>query len=393
MTRVRAPWSWRTLASMRRASSESTSPSVSTPGLANETAQDGQPGREVGWLDGDRQAPLEAVAQAGLEVGELAGDAVGGEDHLAPAFVERVEGVEELVLGVALALEELDVVDEQHVEVAVAALEPLGALCAQRGDELAGEGLGGRVADAETGRVGGEVVGDRDQEVGLAEAGRAVEEERVVGLRRRLGDGQGRRVGDPVSLADDEAVEGVVGVEVRSLRRDRGLQPLSSSAAKLTSVSSEPGRGKGLAQQARVAPLGPGPDALRGREVEHARLGADDRERLQPELERRRWHGRAQASLDVLPEGVEILFRRVTGHQRPTIAATGGMAEIEPPANAEERFRHARGSAHGLGPRPYTATPDEADLSAEEAEAGEDARFPGADEHARRPGDSQAPAP
>ena len=35
--------------------------------------------------------------------------------------------MEELVLGVALALEELDVVDEEDVEVAVAALEPLGA--------------------------------------------------------------------------------------------------------------------------------------------------------------------------------------------------------------------------------------------------------------------------
>jgi hypothetical protein len=36
--------------------------------------------------------------------------------------------MEELVLGVALTLEELDVVDEQHVEIAVAALELLCAL-------------------------------------------------------------------------------------------------------------------------------------------------------------------------------------------------------------------------------------------------------------------------
>ena len=103
------------------------------PGLANEAAQDGEAGRQVGGLDGDGQAPLEAVAQARLERRELAGDAVGGEDELAAAFVEGVEGVEELVLGVALALEELDVVDEQHVEVAVAPLEPLGAgACAAR---------------------------------------------------------------------------------------------------------------------------------------------------------------------------------------------------------------------------------------------------------------------
>src|SRR6476620_8327182 len=43
--------------------------------------------------------------------------------------------------------------------------------------------------------------------------------------------------------------------------------------------------------------------------------------------------------------------------------------------------------------RPYTATPNEAHLPAEEAEAGEDPRIPGTDEHPRRPGDPQAPPP
>ena len=52
---------------------------------------------------------------------ELAGDAVGREDQLAARLVEGVEGVEELLFGGALALEELDVVDQQHVDVAVAA--------------------------------------------------------------------------------------------------------------------------------------------------------------------------------------------------------------------------------------------------------------------------------
>jgi hypothetical protein len=87
---------------------------------------------------------------------------------------------------VALALEELDVVDEQHVEVPVAALELVRALRTQGGNELAGEGLGSRIADAKAWRAGGEVVGDRDQEMRLPKAGWAVEKERVVGLRRSL---------------------------------------------------------------------------------------------------------------------------------------------------------------------------------------------------------------
>jgi hypothetical protein len=42
--------------------------------------------------------------------------------------VERVERVEELLLEPFLALHELDVVDEQHVDVAVAALERLAVV-------------------------------------------------------------------------------------------------------------------------------------------------------------------------------------------------------------------------------------------------------------------------
>jgi hypothetical protein len=42
---------------------------------------------------------------------------------------------------------------------------------------------------------------------------------------------------------------------------------------------------------------------------------------------------------------------------------------------------------------PYTARADEAHLSAEEAEASEDSRIPGADEHARWPSDPQASPP
>ena len=90
-------------------------------------AQDRQARGEVGRLDVGDEAGLEALAQAVLERLQVAAGAVGGEHDLAAAVVERVEGVEELLLGLGLALEELDVVDEQHVDVAEARLEGLGA--------------------------------------------------------------------------------------------------------------------------------------------------------------------------------------------------------------------------------------------------------------------------
>ena len=116
-------------------------------------AQDRQAGGEVGRLDVGDEPGLEALAQAVLERLQVAGRAVGGEDDLAAAVVERVEGVEELLLGLGLALEELDVVEQQHVDVAEAELEGVGVAGAERGEELVREGLAGRAADGQPGVV------------------------------------------------------------------------------------------------------------------------------------------------------------------------------------------------------------------------------------------------
>ena len=79
--------------------------------------------------------------------------------------------MEELLLGPRLALKELDVVDEEDANAPVGGLERLEGAGVQRAEELVGEGLGGRVEDAEPVTVVGDVVGDRVQQVRLAEPG------------------------------------------------------------------------------------------------------------------------------------------------------------------------------------------------------------------------------
>jgi CO dehydrogenase/acetyl-CoA synthase alpha subunit len=51
-------------------------------------------------------------------------------------------------------------------------------------------------------------VADGVDQVGLAETGAAVDEQRVVGAARIVGDLDGRRPGQIVGLADDQIVEG-----------------------------------------------------------------------------------------------------------------------------------------------------------------------------------------
>ena len=179
-------------------------------------AQDGDARLEVGGLDVGEKAPLETGTEPFLERRDLARRPVGRDDDLGAAFVQRVERVEELLLDPLLALDELDVVDEQHVVVAVAALEPLDPCSALTHgvDELVHERLARHVARREAFRVLTDVVADRLQEVRLAEAGAAVDEERVVRLRRRLGDRERGRMCEAVRRADHEEVERVLRVEL-----------------------------------------------------------------------------------------------------------------------------------------------------------------------------------
>ena len=182
---IRAPSSTRTLSVMRSAISSSTASSVDRDAVERGAlAEDGDAGRVVGRLDHRHEARLEPLAQPLLDRHELAREPVAGEHELAPGLVQRVERVEELLLGLGLAGEELDVVDQQDVGVAVGLLEAVERSRPERPDEVVGERLDGRVADDRAAAEREDVVADRVEEVGLAEARRGVQEQRVVGLAR-----------------------------------------------------------------------------------------------------------------------------------------------------------------------------------------------------------------
>ena len=89
-------------------------------------------------------------------------------------------------------------------------------------DELVEERLARHVAHPVVGVVLPDVVADGLQEVGLAQAGVAVDEQGVVGPPGRLGHRQRGGVGEPVRRPDDEGVEGEL----------RLVQPISPVGAR-----------------------------------------------------------------------------------------------------------------------------------------------------------------
>ena len=92
-------------------------------------AQDRDAGLEVGRLHVGDQAPLEARPHPVFEAGEVLRRDVAGDDDLLVVVVQRIEGVEERLLRAVLALQELDVVDQQDVDLAVARLEDRSPGC------------------------------------------------------------------------------------------------------------------------------------------------------------------------------------------------------------------------------------------------------------------------
>ena len=102
---------------------------------------------------------------------------------------------------------------------AVAVLEGADAAVAQGVDELVGEGLHRDVGERQLRVVDRDEVPDGVQEVGLAEPHPAVDEEGVVGARRRLGHGEGGRLGEAVGGPGHEGLEGEPRLEAARGRR------------------------------------------------------------------------------------------------------------------------------------------------------------------------------
>ena len=88
--------------------------------------------------------------------------------------MERVEGVEEFLLGLLLALEELDVVDQEHVDVSVFVAELNGLIVLDRHDELVGELLARDVDDVGVRILAEHAMADSMHQVGFPQANPAV---------------------------------------------------------------------------------------------------------------------------------------------------------------------------------------------------------------------------
>ena len=130
--------------------------------------------------------------------------------------------MEKFLLRAVLARDELDIVHEQQIRVAVFLAEVFGRAGADGFDHLIDELLTLDVGDLRRRIVVADGLADGEQKVRLAEAGVAIDQQGVIRLAGILRHGDGRCVGKLVARADDEAVERVA-VHLRHFLGRRAL--------------------------------------------------------------------------------------------------------------------------------------------------------------------------
>ena len=180
-------------------------------------ADDGDSSFKVRRLDVREQTPFKTGLHALLERVDLLRRTVGGEDDLLFRLVQRIKGMEEFLLRALLAGDELYVVEQQQIDDAILVAEGLHIRLLDCGDQLVGEILALYINNAEFRVRAAQDVRDRVHQMGLAQTGVAVDEQRVVFRSRALRDRIGRRVSEFVGRADDEPFKGIVIVRRRRL--------------------------------------------------------------------------------------------------------------------------------------------------------------------------------
>ena len=146
---------------------------------------------------------------------------IAADHNLLLRVVQRVERMEKLRLSALFACNELHIVDEQHVDRAIAFAKIDNPIVPDSVDHLVHEPLGRDVRQLQIAIVLENVLPDRVHQMCFSQPHAAVDEQGVVGARRRFRHGTACGMSELVRRADDERVEGVAGIETRR-SRDRG---------------------------------------------------------------------------------------------------------------------------------------------------------------------------
>ena len=121
--------------------------------------------------------------------------------------MQGIEGMEELFLGGVFARNELDVVDQQNINIAIAIAELFGLLPANGVDQVVGELFARHIQHIDVGILRQRRIADGVQQVGFAQTDTAIQKQRVVRLGRMIGHCHTGGTRQPIARTDDKAIK------------------------------------------------------------------------------------------------------------------------------------------------------------------------------------------
>ena len=177
--------------------------------------EDGHPGLEARHLNICTESPLESGEQALFHALHLYRRLVAGQDNLLARLMEVVEDVEEHILRLLLAAEELHVIHDEDIHELVEVGEVVNAVVADRIDELVRELFGVHIEDRLFRSAVLDLNADGMRQVGLAQSDRAVNQQGIEGratwLLRHCKSSTARQA---VALSLNEVLKAVLRIEV-----------------------------------------------------------------------------------------------------------------------------------------------------------------------------------
>ena len=124
--------------------------------------------------------------------------------------------MEEFFLRTFFASEKLDVIDQQEIRLAVTFPKLHQNVVLDRVDELVDKKLTRQVHHAAGFFLAVNILTDGLHQMRLPQPYPAIDEERVVGFCRRLGDGEARSMRDLIVRSNDERLKGIARIKPES---------------------------------------------------------------------------------------------------------------------------------------------------------------------------------
>src|SRR6185436_7055752 len=121
--------------------------------------------------------------------------------------MQRIERVEKLFLYSLLPCQKLNVVDQQHICLAIFFPEPDQLTVLYAVDVFIGELFRRDIGHPRSFAMIDDILSDRMQEVGFTQTDASVEEQRIIRFPGSLRDSQSGRVGKCIVVANDKSIE------------------------------------------------------------------------------------------------------------------------------------------------------------------------------------------